>query len=231
MGLLDRCKTVRADIGKRDSLLREVKEAEKYSERVQDILESREALAGAIGRLRVLRQHHIDVGRLRDPRPVLERLKLYEQKVGDSPSESGTDHGHLKRSLEALRKAYAESAQAALEAVIGALPTIEETFLRQVEVNPVYKKKVADIRAAREELRQEGRRELTTAGLDEFLKKRERLRILAEDLKPSDFPKEVLEFFKAAREGAPLDKLTEGVQRWFAERNQLNNLRVIVVDQ
>lgn len=231
MGLLDRCKAVRAEIGRRDSLLREVGEAEKYSERVQEILESREALTGVIGRLRVLRQHRIDVGRLRDPRPVLERLQLYEQKLGASPSESGVDHGHLKRSLEALRKAYTESAQAALEAVIGALPTIEETFLRQVEANPVYKKKVADIRAAREELRQEGRRELSTAGLDEFLEKRERLRILAEGLKPSDFPKEVLEFFKAARGGAPLDKLTEGVRRWFTERNQLNNLRVIVVDE
>lgn len=231
MGLVDRCNALRADIGKRDSLLREVKEAEKYSERLQDILELREALSGVVGRLRVLHQHHIDVGRIRDPRPVLERLELYERKLRDSPSESGADHGHLKRSLEALRKTYAESAQAALEAVINALPTIEETFLRQVEANPVYKKKVADIRAAREDLRQEGRRELSTAGLDKFLEKRERLRILAEGLNPSDFPKEVLEFFKAARGGAPLEKLTEGVRQWFTERNQLKNLRVIVVDE
>jgi hypothetical protein len=54
---------------------------------------------------------------------------------------------------------------------------------------------------------------------------------LSDDLKPSEFPVEVLDFFKAGRQGqgAPLEKFTEGVKRWLEERGLLKNVRVTVI--
>jgi hypothetical protein len=230
MTLLDRCKTLRAEIVRRDALLREVKEAEKYNERTREIRELREALAHATRRITVLREHHIEVPRLRNAGAVLERLSGYLQRVTENASESGPDHGRTKRSLDAIRESLESAADAKLEAVIQDLPAIEETFLKQVEANPAYASKVVEIRAARDELRRKSRKTMTADELDAFLKEREALRTLADNLKPEDFPKEVLEFFTAARHGARLEKLTEGVRRWLAERNQLNNIRLYVVD-
>jgi hypothetical protein len=231
MDLLDRCKAVRTAIERRDALVREVNDANKFSTRAQEIQAIRTELTVTVGRLGVLNDHHISLGKVRSPTDILARLSTYQEKLKASPAESGSEHGLTKRSLAAIQNALAEAAERALGSVIQQLPNIEETFLRAVEANPVYARQVARIRAMREELRRDANVLVTAEQLDSFLNKREELRTLAEELKPQDFPREVLEFFKAARNGAPLDKLTEGVRKWFADRDQLKNVRVFVIDK
>jgi hypothetical protein len=228
----ERFRALREKIIKRDTLQRESEEAEKYIERVREIKPLRDRLVEGTERVRVLRSHRIEVGQLRDTGSTLQALRNYQLKVSESPGESGREHGLAKRTLDSLCGSVDEAADASLKRVIGAIPTVEEVFLRQVETNPLYAKQVAEVRAARDALK----REAVTAGssseeLADFLRKREALRTLAERLKPSEFPQEVLDFFKAARQGAPLEKLTDTVKQWLTERDQLRNIRVIVVDR
>ncbi len=70
---------------------------------------------------------------------------------------------------------------------------------------------------------------MTADNLEQFLESRNALRALADQLNPDEFPKEVLEFFKAERQGgAPLDKFTSPVREWLAEKDQLKNVRVVI---
>jgi hypothetical protein len=71
---------------------------------------------------------------------------------------------------------------------------------------------------------------MSADALKEFLNRREALKKLADDLKPDEFPEDVLAFFRAGRHGgAPLDKLTVPVKQWLADRDLLKNVRVIVI--
>jgi hypothetical protein len=228
----ERFRALREKIIRRDTLQRESKEAEKYIERLREIKGLREQLVEGIQRVGVLRSHRIEIGQLRDTSSALQALTNYQLKVSESPGESGREHGLVKKALDSLCGSVDEAADASLKRVIAAIPTVEEVFLRQVETNPLYAKQVADVRAARDALK----REALTAGsssaeLSQFLTKREALRTLAEQLKPSEFPQEVLDFFKAARQGAPLEKLTDTVKQWLTERDQLRNIRLIVVER
>lgn len=232
MSVIDRCKALREEIAKRNTLVREAKEAETFSERTREIQALREELSQSIGQIRILREHRLITTSPRDHSAVSERLKIYLQQLAQDAAHSGNEHGRAKRSLDALRKSLTETAKEALEAVRRAVPTVEETFLKQVELNPAYKEKVAAIRTARDELRRVSQSVVTDEDLTMFLEKRKELGTLAEDLRPEDFPKEVLEFFKAARhhDGAPLEKLTETVRHWLVQRNQLSHIRVIVAE-
>lgn len=82
----------------------------------------------------------------------------------------------------------------------------------------------------RAELRRAGNKTFTAETLATYLKKSDALHALAERLKPVNFPKEVLDFFKAAQHRAPLEKFTEIVRDWLAARNHLNNIRLYIME-
>ena len=230
MSVLERCKRLREEIVRRDTLLREVKNARVFVERAQEIRDLCATLSGSISQLKILRDHGIPLA----PRPAttaaVERLKRYRQQLEANPADSGREHGNTKRALDKVSTDFEAIAKEALN-VIQRLPAVEESFLKQVEANPASRTLVAGIRSAREELRRALNRAFTADTLPAFLKQRDDLLALVERLKPEDFPKEVLDFFKAAQHGAPLEKFTETVRHWLASRNQLSNVRLYIMEQ
>lgn len=225
MELLDRCRELRGQIGRREALLQEASRAEKFNVRAQQMRDAVQELQAVMMRLEVLHRHRVSLGSIRSPTAAVQRLRSYGEKLQQAPDDSGNDHGHVKRAFDAINKALAAAADDAINNVLAQLPAIDETFLRQVEGNPVYAKKVDEIRLARKQLLVESK-QLTADNLDAFLRRREELSRLADGLKPSEFPAEVLEFFKAARHGAPIEKFTDVVRQWLADRNQLTNIRI-----
>jgi hypothetical protein len=145
-------------------------------------------------------------------------------------TDTGKDYGRLKRSVEKMRKDLSGACEKALGAVNRDLPNIEESFLKQVEAIPAFSEKVARIRQQRDGLLcGQDPSSMSALELAQFLDKRDDLKALADQLNPDEFPKEVLEFFKAARYGgAPYDKFTVAVREWLKDRDQLKNVRVII---
>jgi hypothetical protein len=232
MTLLDRSRTLRERIEKHESLRRAHKEAEGFRDRATTLDEARQVLAGALGRVRVLRLKGVTIPRMPDPTGALAYLGEYQQTLVDSSTETGKNYGVLKRSVDKVGKDVVAAVEKALDSVKRDLPTIEEAFLKQVELIPAYASQVGRIRQERDALLAGGEPgRMTPNELATFLDRRDELRALADQLKPAEFPKEVLEFFRAARQqgGAPFEKLTETVRAWLQERDQLKNIRVTVV--
>ena len=231
MTLLDRCTNIRAQILKRNDLRRAHKDAEAFRERAGELKSAREVVADALARVIVLRAKGLPVVKLPSPGTALTVLGECEAKLLENPVESGKDYGRLKRSIEKFGKDLLGVAEKAIESVRRDLPTVEEAFLKQVELIPGYAKQVARIRQQRDALRGGSDPRVSAKALEDFLDHREALRLLADDLKPSEFPSEVLEFFKAGRQGggAPLEKLTGDVRQWLSDRDLLKHVRVQVV--
>lgn len=230
MTLLDRCANIRLRILKQHDLRRAHKDAEALRERAGELQTLREGVAAALARIVVLKRKSVPVAKLPSPATAKTVLTEVQTKLSESPLESGKDYGRLKRSLDKLDKDLLGVAAKALESIRRDLPAVEEAFLRQVELIPSYANQVARIRQQRDELLNGRDPGASAEALGQFLDRREALRRLADDLKPDEFPNEVLEFFKAGRHGgAPLGKLTETVRQWLAERDLLKNVRVTVV--
>ena len=213
MTVLERCKNLRELIIKRDVLRRADKEAEVFRARADELRPARTQLSGDLERLEVLQRKGVAITKPPLPTNALRALKDYESSLAANPNESGRDFGRLKRILEKVGEELRAATHKALDAVTGNLPTIEESFLKQVELIPSRKDQVARIREKRDALfkgKALDLRSKTPNELEEFLDKRNELRALAYELNLEDFPKEVLEFFKAVRQGgAPLEKLTD----------------------
>jgi hypothetical protein len=232
MPLLDRCQSLREQIESRESLRRAHKDAEGFRDRASALDEVCHALAGALGRVRVLRVKGVTMAKLPDPNTVLAALDEYEHTLAGGSIDGGKEYGRLKRSVDKVAKDAVAAVENALESVKRDLPAIEEAFLKQVALIPAYANQVHRIRTERDAVL--ARSEPSRMAPDElgiFLDRRDELRRLADELNPAEFPKEVLDFFKAARQqgGAPFEKLTETVRAWLQERDQLRNVRVTVV--
>lgn len=230
MNLLERCTNIRAQILKRNDLRRAHTDAEAFRERVGELQIAREAVAAAFARVLVLRAKGVTVLKLPSPATAMTVLGECQAKLSENPVESGRDYGRLKRSIDKLGKDLLGVAEKAIETVRRDLPSVEEAFLKQVEVIPGYATQVANIRQQRDALLNGNDPRTSAAALEQFLDRRHALRKLADDLKPDEFPGEVLEFFKAGRHGgAPLEKLTPTVRQWLSDRDLLRNVRVTVV--
>lgn len=231
MTLLDRCTNVRSQIIKRNELRRAHKDAEAFRERARELQLGRENVAAALDRVGVLRTKGVSLTKLPAPTTAITVLRECQTKLSENPGESGKDYGRLKRSVNKLGKDLLDIAHRAIESVRRDLPTVEEAFLKQVEVIPGYTTRVASIRQQRDAILSGNDPTASAEALEQFLDRREALRRLADDLKPDEFPNEVLEFFKAGRQGggAPLEKLTANVRRWLADRDLLKHVRVQVV--
>lgn len=232
MTLLEQSQALHARIENHEALRRAHKEAEGFRDRASVLEDAHRALSSAMGRVRVLRSKGLAIARMPDATAALVALQKYQQSVVDVSTESGQDYGRLKRSVDKVVKDVVTAVETALESVKRDLPTIEEAFLKQVALIPAYAEQVNRIRAERDAvLAGSEPAKMTPDELAAFLDRRDQLRKLADELNPEEFPKEVLEFFKAARQqgGAPFEKLTETVRTWLQERGQLGNVRVTVV--
>jgi hypothetical protein len=231
MTLLERCKQLRSQIEQRNALRKAHKDAEAFRERSGEIRVTRTDLAADLARLAVLRGKLVNVPK--PPAASAAMAVLEECRTGlvTNPAETGKDFGRLKRAVDKVGKDVELVVDRALEGVKRDLPNIEESFLKQVELIPAYSHQVTRIRQERDGLLAGlDLRSRNAIELEAFLDKREALRSLADQLDPKEFPKEVLEFFKSARRsgGAPLEKLTDTVRSWLAERDQLKNIRIVV---
>jgi hypothetical protein len=231
MTLIDRCSNIRSQILKRNDLRRAHKDAEAFSERAAEVQVARETVAAAVARVLVLRAKGVSVTKLPSAATAIAVLAECQSKLAENAGESGKDYGRLKKAIDKLGKDLLGVAERVIESVRRDLPTVEEAFLKQVEVIPGYATQVASIRQQRDAILSGNDPTASAEALEQFLDRREALRRLADDLKPDEFPSEVLEFFKAGRQGggAPLEKLTTNVRQWLSDRDLLKHVRVQVV--
>jgi hypothetical protein len=231
MVLLDRCTSLRERIGKHDSLRRAHKDAEAFRDRANALEGVHRELSVAIRRIEVLRLKRVEVAKLPDPAPAVAARDGYLAELRGGSSEGG-NYSRFKRSMDKISREVSAAVAKALEAVTRDLPTIEEAFLKQVEAIPAHTEQVARVRRERDALfAKADPASMSPEELSAFLDRRDDLRKLADQLNPGEFPKEVLDFFRAARQqdGAPIEKLTDTVRAWLEERDQLKNVRVRVV--
>jgi hypothetical protein len=228
MTLLERCQNIRHQIEQRDTLRKDDKKAEVYRERASDLSEIRIELVFQVKRFSVLRNKGVAVGKPPSPMGGLEVLREVQSLIASNAEGSGKDFGRLKNAVNRVHKDLEGSSSKALDILKSDLPTIEESYLRQVELIPTYFDRVARIREDRNRLLNgQDIKSMNPQELELFLDRRAAFRSVADQLNPKEFPKEILEFFKAARQGgAPLEKFTEAVQEWLGQRDLLKNVRV-----
>lgn len=229
MNLSERCSNVALEIENRNKLRREVREADAFTQRLEDLREIRSDLAQQIDKAAVLRGKGISLGKTGTSVVALSVLREWKANFVKDSAETIKDYSRLKRSIDKVRKDVAQAVEKVLEAVDQDLPSIDESFLRQVETIPSYVGQVARIRERRDALKGKPLRAMSPQELQQFLGRRDELKNLADQLNPKEFPKEVLEFFKAARRGgASLEQFTDSVKKWLADKKQLKNVRLIL---
>jgi hypothetical protein len=234
MNVIETCKDIRQRIETLNSVRRKFKDAEVFRERAKEIVEFRKSVTDLLQKIDVLRENDITLSKLPSFTSSQSSLDAYRQKLHDDLADSGKEYGLLKRSLNGLAKQLEMVYQKAIETIKRDIPTINEVYLKQVERIPGHSDQVARIRAERDSLLSGQDPETLNADkLRGFLAKRDAIKKLADALEVDQFPKEVLEFFRAARQvgGAPREKLTEAVEGWLRERNLLKNVRVMIVDK
>ena len=231
MTVLDRCTTVRSQIQTRNILKLAYKNAETFRERATELKELRASLDAAMSRLDVLKARDLLPRVVPSPAKAATVVARCQEGLAANPNEIGSDYGLLKRALGGLTKDLLGVVDKVIEAVERDLPSVDEAFLKQVELIPGYQGKVLGIRQQRQAFLQGADPRRSAEALEQFLDRRTELRALADDLKPSEFPTEVLDFFKAGRQGqgAPLERFTDGVKKWLNERGLLKNVRVTVI--
>lgn len=231
MTVFERCKNLRELITHRDTLRLADKKAEAFRARVDELRPTRTRLEEDMERLEVLQSKGVAIVKPPLPTSALKALRDFESSLAANPTETGRDFGRLKRALEKVGDEVRMATSNAIDLITGDLPSIEESLLKQHELIPSRKDQVSRIRDKRDALAKAKAiylRSRTAQDLDQFLGKRNELRTLAEEINFGDVPKEVLEFFKAERQGgAPLEKLTDTVRDWLAAQGQLKHLRII----
>jgi hypothetical protein len=230
MTLPERCRNLRAQIDERNELRRAHHEAKAFRERTTELLGIRTQVSSELAKLLVLKKKSVMIGKVPAITGALGPLEECKRGLAANPTESGRDFGLLKRSVDKVRKGLESAIESGLESVNRDLPSIEESFLKLVELIPGYLTRVARIREERDRLhRGTNLQSMSAQELEEFLDRRDALKEVADQLNPAEFPKEVLEFFKAARRGgAPLEKFTSSVQEWLLRRGLLTSVRVVI---
>jgi len=231
MTILDRATTIQGQIQERNRLRLAYKNAEAFRARATELRDLRESLSDAMTRLDVLKVRGLLPTAIPSPQNASAILIECQQGLDATPDEIGKNYGRLKRAIDKLTRDVLGVAEKVIETVQRDLPTVDEAFLKQVELVPGYQTKVQNIRNQRAAVLQGTDPNQSAQALAQFLDRRKDLGALADDLKPGEFSQEVLDFFKAGRQGqgAPLDKFTPGVQQWLSDRGLLGNVRVTVI--
>jgi hypothetical protein len=211
------------------------KEAESVRARASELKASRQQLETTLAKASVLAKQTNASLKVPDVSAASTNLTDYSNALRDAgAADTGKDYARFRRSLSKVIGDLGKVVETALDAIEKDAPNIDETFLKQVELIPGYAPRVQEIRRERDALLT-GRdlSAMDAAQLSIFLKKREAVKTLTDRLDVKEIPKDVLDFFSAARRqpGAPLEKFTEAVRRWLEDRDQLKNLRIVVVSR
>ncbi len=234
MNLITRCSQLREQIKDHGRLLAADKQAEAFRERASELKIIRELITFDVERAKVLKGKGTSLRKAADPSNALSALAAYNEALDTPEIDSGRQFGLAKRTLGTVQRHLASEVSNMLDKIATELPATDEVFLNLVEKIPGYEDQVARIRLAVRDL-QGGERlaSMSATQLEAFLNRRDTLRALADNLQPSQFPPEVLDFFRATRQinGAPLAKLNDSVRAWLAERDLLKFLRLTVVSR
>lgn len=214
--------------------------ATKFTERVEVVKELRERLDRALATVAVLEEASAQltaaeiapVQKLPSPDKATEALRAVSDKLSTAPLSlnEGREFATFRRRFEDCTSAVEGAVGKAINQIEKGSPTVDETFLKQVETVPSYDALVRDIRTKRDEFKTATLRDASTGTIHVFFERRAALRAAVDALAPNEFPPAVIEFFKAARRvtGAPLQFLTDDVRTWLAQRDLLKKLRVTV---
>jgi hypothetical protein len=230
----ERCQRLRQNVSKHDQTRRAHKDAAAFTARATELKETKDGFALTLGKLAVLRENNVSTGREPDPNPALTLLEQCTKDLRANSEDLGRVFGSFKRSGSALLTKLEAGVRRGIEAVEHELPKVDETFLSQVELVPGLGAQVASIREKRDRLlKGKNLHEMTGIELRNFLQQRDLLKKDADNLDRVDFPKEVLDFFKAARQGdgAPYGKFSSAVELWLKDRKLLDRIRLRVVDR
>jgi hypothetical protein len=228
MTLLLTTQQLRGRIERHTQLAKAHKAAGSIRERAVELKEVREQMTATLSRLEVLRREGGVVIKPPDPAASLQLANDYRTQLKQTDMESGKEHNKVRRSAEKVLGELAKLLESAVTSIEKSIPSIDETYLKEVEQIPGYADQVQTVRRERAALLS-GRslREMEPDQLSIFLKRREVVKTLADRLTPEEFPKEVREFFSAMRRGgATLEKFTDTVRQWLADRDQLKNVRI-----
>ena len=231
--LLSRIATLRDDVARHAELAKAYKAAAEIRERTVELKEEREGLTLTIAKLAVLRDGvDASFGGVA-LQAVVKVAAEYLERLKSAPDESGKDHNRLRRAVEKVHKDLDKVLAKRLGEIEKSIPSIDETYLKQVEQIPGFSEQVKAVRAARQELLNGASlSEMNPSQLAEFLERRETVKTLSDSLSPSEFPEEVRDFFVAMRrDAATLDKLTETVRQWLLDRDLLKSLRLRVATE
>lgn len=234
MTVQERCERLRRSIGKHDQIRRAHKDASAFTARAVELKETKDDFAFTLSKIAVLRENNVNTGKEPDPTTALALLEQCARDIRGDSEDLGRVYGSFKRSVSALLTKLQAGVGRGIEAVEHELPKVDETFLSQVELVPGLRAQVAAIREKRDRLlKGKSLNEMTVSELRNFLQQRDQLKKDADNLDRVDFPKEVLDFFKAARQGdgAPYGKFSSTVEQWLKARQLLDRIRLRVVDR
>lgn len=238
MSVVERSRQLLGRIQNYERFKESTSKADKFREYAQILSPLREQLEANRLRVEALLHHQATLSRaelqpiekLPKPAPVLESLAVVRTKLTTNPEslKEGREFTTFKKRFERFAIEAGDIVRDVIDAVKKGIPSVDKAFLEQVAGIPAYRDKVDEIRAMRAEL--DGG-DVATAGaalLDAFLTRRAALRKLTDELNPVEFPKPVLDFFRAARrkQGADLDDLTDEVKTWLKEHGLLDRLRL-----
>jgi hypothetical protein len=231
MSVLQRTRTVLAAIEQRDKVKRAYEVAAVFRQRAGEIANIRETLRVASAKRTVLLVRSVSMRSIPSVTPSTELLREYRENLASSPREAGRVYSRLNRALSEFSNEVGETVAAAIGSVESSTPSIEESFLRAVERIPGYESKIAQIREERLRIISNVKpQQLGPDELAQFLDARARLQSLASELRPDEFPREVLAFFEAVRRGGlPLDRLTHDIREWLRVHDLLDRVRVTIV--
>src|SRR2546428_11342129 len=152
MNIIEACKDARQRIDTLNSVRRNHKDSEAFRERANEIAAFRNSLNDLLQKIDAFREKHITLSKLPSFASSQASLDAYRQKLQDELADSGREYGSLKRSLNALAKQLEVVYQKAIDTIKHDIPTINEAYLKQVELIPGYGDQVARIRAARDRI-------------------------------------------------------------------------------
>ncbi len=234
MTVQERCERLRRDVSKHDQIRRAHKDAAAFTARAAELKETKDDFALTLSKIAVLRENNVNTGKQPDPNAALTLLEQCTKEIRGDSEDLGRVFGSLKKSVSALLTKLQGGLSRGIEAVEHELPKVDETFLSQVEQVPGLRAQVASIREKRDRLlKGKSLNEMTASELRDFLQQRDQLKKDANNLDRVDFPKEVLDFFRAARQGdgAPYVKFSSSVEKWLKDRQLLDRIRLRVVDR
>lgn len=229
MTVLERCAEVRERLERHTQLKLAIKNAKVFRARADEVRDAANALEVAQKKWRILSESGVSIEPMPDGEALLALVSEFLEKPDQADADAGKDYGRVKQALGRYSKGLSETVGKALSALTKSAPSVDEAFLRRVEAIPKYAATVAKIRQERQTLLAGMTpTEMSPEVLQRFMERRETFRQLLGTLNVEEFPKDVLDFFAAARRdaGAPYAKFTSTVVSWLETQGMIDHVRI-----